>query len=240
MSRIEPASVPSLHLGDQLRRGIEEDILAGRLAPGDRLDERALAARYRVSRTPVREALLQLASTGLIEMRPRQGAVVATMSVGRLLQMLEVMCLLEAQCARLAARRMTAAERDALAVIQARAAAVLPRGDVAAFHDCNWRLHQAIFAGSHNPYLAEQARTLRLRLHPYRCYLLIAMGRVAIAHGEHDRIICAIREGREDDAFNAMYRHLTIDSDRLTDLLAQLPLPVRDDALMGAPQPLAV
>ena len=188
----------------------------------------------------MREALLLLASTGLIEMRPRQGAVVATMSVGRLLQMLEVMCLLEGQCARLAARRMTQAERDNLLAIQERAAAVLPKGDVAAFHECNWQLHQAIFAGSHNAYLAEQARALRLRLHPYRCYLLIAMGRVAVAHDEHDGLIRAIREGREDDAFNAMYRHLTIDGDRLTDLLAHPPLAMRDEALVGAPQPVAV
>jgi DNA-binding GntR family transcriptional regulator len=220
-------------LGDRLRRGIEDDILAGRLAPGDRLDERALAARYRVSRTPVREALLQLAASGLIEMRPRQGAAVATMSLVRLIQMIEVMSLLEAECARLAARRMSGAEREALAAVQAGAAAAVVAGDLPAFNDANWRLHQAIFAGSHNRYLAEEARALRLRLHPYRCYLLTALARLAAAHGEHETLVRAIVEGREDDAFAAMRGHLAVDGTRLGDVLARLPVKLRDDALAG-------
>jgi DNA-binding transcriptional MocR family regulator len=61
-----------LGLEERIRTGIEDDILLGRLAPGDRLDERALAQRYHVSRTPVREALRHLASEGLIEIRPLQ------------------------------------------------------------------------------------------------------------------------------------------------------------------------
>ncbi|MCG8359901.1 MAG: GntR family transcriptional regulator, partial [Kiloniellales bacterium] len=84
---------------DELRQDLEAEIFAGRLAPGQRLDESKLAARFGVSRTPVREALLQLASIGLVEMRPRQGAVVAAVTIRRLLQMFEVMAELEAFCA---------------------------------------------------------------------------------------------------------------------------------------------
>jgi DNA-binding GntR family transcriptional regulator len=52
--------------GEALRDEIEQDIVTGRLQPGERLDEQSLADRFGVSRTPIREALMQLASTGMV------------------------------------------------------------------------------------------------------------------------------------------------------------------------------
>ena len=103
-----------LTLADQLRESIEEAIATGDLPPGARLDEAELIARFDVSRTPVREALLQLAAAGMVEMRPRHGAVVAKISLPRLIEMFEVMAELEAMSSRLAARRMDAQELEAL------------------------------------------------------------------------------------------------------------------------------
>src|ERR1035438_2901274 len=94
-----------LNLSDLLRRDIEEHILTGHLKPGDRLDERALAEQHNVSRTPVREALLQLSSIGLVTARPRQGYIVTPLSFGRFPPMVEVMRFSEASAAQLAARR---------------------------------------------------------------------------------------------------------------------------------------
>ena len=66
-----------LRLSEQLCEKIEEQIVTGALRPGARLDEQELAAEFGVSRTPIREALIQLASAGLVDTRPRRGAVVA-------------------------------------------------------------------------------------------------------------------------------------------------------------------
>src|SRR4051812_21901976 len=98
---------------DQLREAIEEKIAIGEYPPGMRLDEAPLLAQFGVSRTPLREALIQLASLGLVEIRPRRGASVAEVTPHRLIEMFEVMGELEAMCARLAARRMTEAEQKA-------------------------------------------------------------------------------------------------------------------------------
>lgn len=57
----------------RLREALEDDIISGRLRPGQRLDEVGMAERFGVSRTPVREALNQLAASGLVEIRPRRG-----------------------------------------------------------------------------------------------------------------------------------------------------------------------
>ncbi len=96
-----------LRLSEQLCEKIEEQIVTGALRPGARLDEQELAAEFGVSRTPIREALIQLASAGLVDTRPRRGAVVAEIEPHRLCEMFDVMAELEAMCARLAARRIT-------------------------------------------------------------------------------------------------------------------------------------
>jgi DNA-binding GntR family transcriptional regulator len=65
------------NLADEVRQQLEDQINGGQLLPGDALDERELAARFGVSRTPVREAITQLAAQGLITTAPRQGILVA-------------------------------------------------------------------------------------------------------------------------------------------------------------------
>ncbi|MBI1991360.1 MAG: GntR family transcriptional regulator [Betaproteobacteria bacterium] len=80
---------------DRIARLIEEDIVAGKMQPGQRLDERALAERFGVSRTPIREVLVRLSSLGVVELRRNQGAFVAEMSSAKLIGMLEVMAEVE-------------------------------------------------------------------------------------------------------------------------------------------------
>ncbi|MEW6452429.1 MAG: GntR family transcriptional regulator, partial [Pseudomonadota bacterium] len=101
-------------LAEDLRLQIADEIVRGQLGPGAALDEMELARRFRVSRTPVREAIRQLAASGLIEVRAHRGAVVAKPDAERLVGMFEAMAELEGLCAGLAAERMTGAERRVL------------------------------------------------------------------------------------------------------------------------------
>jgi DNA-binding GntR family transcriptional regulator len=71
----------------RIRASIEQAIVSGRLVPGSKLDEAALAERFGASRTPVREALQQLASQGLIELRPNTGAFGAALTAVDLAEM---------------------------------------------------------------------------------------------------------------------------------------------------------
>ena len=95
----------SARVSESLPDAIEERIATGEYPPGTRLDEAELATVFGVSRTPVREALIQLAATRMVEKRPRKGWVVTELSPARLCEMFEVMAELEAICGRLAARR---------------------------------------------------------------------------------------------------------------------------------------
>ncbi|WP_242480517.1 GntR family transcriptional regulator [Rhodovibrio sodomensis] len=210
-------------LADRLRCQLEEEIATGKLPGGTRLDETGLARRFGVSRTPVREALSSLASAGLVETRPRQGAIVAGLSLGDLIQMFEVMAELEALCTRLAARRMTEAERQRLEQTLHACFEAADPGRPNDYYEANLAFHEAIYAGSHNPYLAEQTRQLRNRLQPYRRTQLTGPGRIETSCREHAEIVEAIRQADAISAEGAMRRHVTIQADTFAELAARLP-----------------
>ncbi len=83
-----PAEIPATtRQSERLGELIEERIVTGVYPPGTRLDEQELADTFGVSRTPVREALIQLSSVGLIEIRPRRGATVPEVGADRVCEM---------------------------------------------------------------------------------------------------------------------------------------------------------
>jgi len=208
---------------EDIRLRLENEILSGALTPGERLDETGLARRFNVSRTPVREALLQLASVGLIEMRPRQSAVVANITVQQLLQMFEAMAELEALCARLAARRMSPEEREGLRRAHRRCSRIARDGDPEAYYAANRDFHEAVYAGARNKYLEDMTRTLRNRLSGYRRFQLHRPGRVAQSLDEHEAVVAAIAAGDGERAAEAMRAHVAIQGEVFTDLLSMLP-----------------
>jgi DNA-binding GntR family transcriptional regulator len=98
----------------RVRDLLEEAILGGELKPGERLRAEALAQRFGTSRTPVREALLQLEGQGLVEVEPNRGAVVRTFDRDDVLDLYEVRALLEPAAAARAAKRISAADLQRL------------------------------------------------------------------------------------------------------------------------------
>jgi len=210
-------------LAQDLRDRLEEEILSGQRPPGSRLDESKLAQHFGVSRTPVREALRELAAADLVVLRPRQGAVVATVTVTQLLHMFEVMAELESFCARLAARRMSEAERRHLAEVHAACRRFAEKSEAHAYYDANRRFHEVIYAGSHNTFLEETTRNMRNRLSPYRRFQLHHPGRTMKSWKEHQAVVDAIVSGDGEAAAAAMAHHVTIQGDVFTDLISALP-----------------
>ena len=208
---------------EEVRLRLEREIFSGALLPGARLDESGLARRFGVSRTPVREALVQLAAAGLIEMRPRQGAVVAAITVQQLLQMFEVMAEMEALCARLAARRMGPAERQSLERAYKACVDLARRRDAERYYEANRIFHEVVYAGTRNAYLEETTRALRNRLSSYRRFQLHQAGRVASSLAEHEAVVKAILAGDGEAAAAAMRAHVAVQGEVFTDLVSMLP-----------------
>lgn len=206
----------------QLSEEIEERIVTGAYPPGTRLDEQELADSFGVSRTPVREALIQLASIGLVEIKPRRGATVPEVGADRVCEMFEVMAELEAMCGRLAARRITPSEQYALQEAHHACKAARDANTPDVYYELNEVFHQRIYGASHNGFLAEQAAALHRRLRPYRRLQLRVRNRMATSFNEHQAIVDAIVKGDSDLAAALLRAHVTVQGERFTDLVATL------------------
>jgi DNA-binding GntR family transcriptional regulator len=206
---------------DEIREAIADDIMSGRVFPGVRLDEQELADRFGVSRTPVREALKQLSSTGLVVLRAHKGALVTPMTTTGLSELFEALAELEAACGRMAAEKMTGAERRALEAVHHDVGDLVRRGDPDQYHLANIRFHDLIYQGSHNSFLAETTVALRKRLSPFSRAQFRNLGRMAKSFAEHDQIVTAIVRGDGDGAFRAMRAHLATVEHAFGDYLAE-------------------
>lgn len=144
------------NLSERVRSEMEEAFLSGALVPGQVLDERSLAERFGVSRTPVREAVQSLASSGLLKVVSRVGIVVPKLTIKDLLALLEILAELEGICASFAARRMSAKERQLLREAMTACETAADKGDVAAYESANRAFHAAIYAGARNEWAAAQ------------------------------------------------------------------------------------
>lgn len=193
---------------DTLRQRLADEILSGQLPPGARLEEQDLANRFGVSRTPVREALKALVETGLLEIRPHRGAVVAIPSRQHMHDLFEVMRELEAICARYAAQRMTAAERKRLEELHEQSRPLVRAGEVDAYSAINVAFHSCIYEGTHNSALVENTTAVRQRLAPFRRAQFRLVGRLAHSFAEHEAVVRAILRGDAALAEQEMARHI--------------------------------
>jgi DNA-binding GntR family transcriptional regulator len=203
-------SVARITRAEELRLQLADEIVRGALPPGAPLDETDLARRFSVSRTPVREALRQLAASGLVDAQAHRGAVVARPSFERLTGMFEAMAELEALCAGLAAERMSSAERYRLEAVHEELRVLSQAGNPERFHEVNERFHNSIYAGAHNDYIAEMTLSTRVRVQPFRRAQFRNLGRLAKSHAEHDRVVVAIMRGDHVGAANAMRAHIEL------------------------------
>ncbi len=209
-----------------VRMAIENDIFSGRLAPGSPIDEDAFAARFSVSRTPIREAMQQLIHAGLIEKRSRHRATVARVDVRRLIQMFETISELEGVCARYAARRATAAEKRSLVDLHAAACLALEAGNAEEIARLGRRFHALIIEATHNNVLIDLTNRLAIQTAPYRLFQLRREGRPEANRADHELILAAILAGNATDAYELMRRHVTVQGDVLADYISMSNSPI--------------
>ncbi|MBL8303894.1 MAG: GntR family transcriptional regulator [Ideonella sp.] len=207
-----------------IRAVLQEEIENGTLPPGAPLDERALAARFEVSRTPVREALQQLAARDLLRIAPRQGVTVSRLSIAKVRAMLEYIAELESVAAKLAARRVDDELSRQLDDALARCQEAAVGGGAAEYSLSNALFHEVIYAGSRNVYLAEQIRQARRMLQRYRVRDFQNKQQIARSLQDHLRIARAIQAGDEGVAAQAMQLHVPAGSTGFSEFLATVPM----------------
>ena len=205
---------------DPILRVIEEDIVAGKMRPGQRLDERTLAQRFGVSRTPIREVLVRMSSLGIVELKRNQGAFVVELSSGRLIGMLEVMAELKVLAARQSARRMSIEERQHLVALRDEMAQCVEIGNMQNYFDKATALHDAICEGTHNAFLVETTRNIQVCLCAYRRHLSrILHLPLQTSLDENRNIVDAIVRGDAAEAEHWMRQQTELRREEFADLI---------------------
>jgi DNA-binding GntR family transcriptional regulator len=167
-------------------------IVQGRLAAGDRLNERLLTAQLGLSRTPLREAFKVLATEGLVELLPNRGAIVAPMDSTRLAEILAVMGALEALAGELACLSATEAQLNEIRALHYEMLAYHARGDLAGYFKFNQAIHLKIVKYSGNAVLYNTYRQLNGNVRRARYMANLSKERWDAAVREHDEILAAL------------------------------------------------
>lgn len=202
-----------------VQREVERLILTGELAPGERINEQHLAARLRVSRGPVREALRGLEKARLVEAKVNRGVYVRELSVEQALEISEMRGLLTGYaCARLAASS-TAEQRARLAQLIEAMAAAIEAGDAPAYYEHNLAFHDALMDYAGNARAKEMYDALVKESHLSRRKSLFSARAMAESNAEHRVILDAIRRGDPAEAREAGERHIIGGRRRFLDAL---------------------
>ncbi len=212
---------------DGIAAALEEDLEMGRLRPGMALDERGLAERFGVSRTPVRQALQRFVEQGLVEVIPRRGAFVAGVSVADLMMLLEFLAELESICARFATRRMTRGQRDEFLAAHEEARAATAADDVHGYARANKRFHGVLYSASNNTFVVDQLLRIRRRTNIYAIQRFEQVGRLRESFEEHDAVVQALLAGDPEETARCMARHILEGSRGMIEIVAAIPAPTR-------------
>ena len=192
----------------RIEAALTDEMAAGLLAPGARLDETAIATRFGTSRTPVREALSRMAAGGLVEAGPGRGLRVATLDREALAQMFEAMQEIETVCAGLAAKRMTFLARAEIESAQQACVAAAERGDRAAYLHANEAFHLAIYRATQNRYVAGIAADFRRRTGPFRAKKFASADDLRASAASHADLLETIFSSEHGAAERGMRDHL--------------------------------
>lgn len=212
-------------ISEEIYRDVAASIVNGEIRPGTRLEEQAIADRFGVSRTPVREAFRQLAAAGLIESKPHRGVRVIDLDLEQLADMFEAVGELEAICAGLCAERMTSVERRRLQEIHEASRPVAIGKELPDYAALNVKFHNAIREGAHNRTLGDAVRRLRQRLAPFRQpWLIEKRDRLRTSFEEHEELVAAIVAGDRKAAHDAILKHVTNTSLLTLEVLSSSPV----------------
>ncbi|MBY5928563.1 GntR family transcriptional regulator [Halomonas sp. DP8Y7-1] len=227
-SSTAPARSSALHrrriqapsLADEAYELLKGLIVQGELAPGERLLEPALCRRLGISRTPLRDALNQLAGEGLVTLRRNRNALVTRLDGAELRHLFEVEAGLEAMAVELAALRMTATELKRLTNLQERLEKQHAKGDRDGYFATNTRIHALLVAAARNPVLVETHQRLLGRLERARYLALDKLGRWQESTDEHRAILDALHARDPDLARRRMHDHVMHTGVAISALLA--------------------
>jgi DNA-binding GntR family transcriptional regulator len=184
--------LPRHTLHDLLVERLRAQIVEGTLAPGEKVNEKALCEAFGVSRTPLREAMKVLAHEGLVVLTPHRGAQVSHLTLADFEQAFPVIGALEALAGELACAQATDREIEDIAELHRKMEKAWKKRDRAAYFRLNQEIHEAMARAARNPVLDQMRGMLSGRVARARYFANISTPRWDQAMKEHDEILAAL------------------------------------------------
>lgn len=206
---------PSAHLAPRMAQAIQQLIYDGSFAPGERLNEAALAQRMGTSRGPIREALRALAGWGLVTPVPNRGVFVRQLSVREMLEVYDLRALLFGFAAERAAQRAEATDHAALAQLLAGMDQAQEAGDASRYYALNLEFHALVVALGGNARAAQAYGDCVKELHLFRRRYFDAPGHMRSSSQQHRLLVQAIAAGDGKRARAVAERHVQQGRQRL-------------------------
>ena len=230
-----PLRGTSLHDGVATR--LRSLVFDGALAPGEYIDEKALAAAWQVSRTPLREALKVLAAEGLVELVPHRGCRVIELTEDDADALFPVMALLEGRCAFEAASKAGPDELRTLRHLHEALERHAAAEDIEGYYRANHAFHGAVQALADNRWLDRVTSDLRRFMRLMRGRQLALPGRIAASINEHRVLMDAFTQQDARRAERAMHDHLMAQMVALKKLRATGSTPRTRQPKPASPKP---
>jgi len=206
LPKMTETELQDMSQGEVAYHRLYEAIRSGWFRPGDRLREVEVADTLALSRTPVREALRKLESDGIVEHRPRLGAVIRTLTTPEVVELYEMRLVLERTAAEMAAKHANAAEIDMLVDLNVQIEAA--GDDTQRAAALNQDFHRRIYLATRNRFLLASARALNNALMLLGPTTLDDEARIKTVSAQHTRIIEAMTAGDQKAAGDAAEAHL--------------------------------
>lgn len=205
---------------DSAYRDLRARILDNRMPSGEQFTEEELASMLKMSRTPVREAMLRLANEGLVEVRPRHGMRVRPVSVGDMREIYEVLTGLESTAAALAAQREDQGDyvsrlREAIVEMDR----ALERDDRRGWAAADERFHTLLVEAAGNSRISELVQTFFDQSHRVRMLTLFLRSIPITSNRDHEAVVDAVAAHDPERAREIHYAHRQKSGQMLVDLL---------------------
>jgi DNA-binding GntR family transcriptional regulator len=195
-------------MSGQLSARIRERILAGEYAPGAQLLQDNIAAEFGVSKIPVREALVQLRSEGLVDIFAHRGFQVRAVSPSEFAEVFALRLQIEPAAAAFGARRASPADREAARSALGRLSAALAALDLGQAGDLNREFHLALIVPALQPVTAETLGRLLTLSQRYVQMHLTPRGRIKRAAREHEALLNVWLSGKHREAAALTREHI--------------------------------
>ncbi|MEM7031202.1 MAG: GntR family transcriptional regulator [Chloroflexota bacterium] len=219
MSSVRTKTLDKLNTAEMIVETLRADILQGKRQSKRPLKQDEIAAEFGVSKIPVREALSQLKTEGLVTFAPNRGAFVSALSPDDVDEIYTIRIALETVALARAIPNLTIGDLNQAEAILA---LIDQEKDITRWGELNWEFHTLLYAPANMPRLLNSVQTLHVNVARYLVIYLAGLDYQTVSQQEHHAILQAVRQGDVDAATTLLKDHLKAASNKLITFLNQL------------------